>query len=224
MAIPGEKVMNQRGYSIGGVPFSAESMDYLSSVLPGLSDVVHYGGDQGLLTNFMDRPEAAFGAKANKAIAANIQARYPEATVTPAGVQSTYTDYNAPLDADWMPEEHRAAWRGGAAPGEPIREGTDRATNLMLSNLNDEQMRRLDNDQMKAAVRQKWQRDEDLAAQGKITVRPDVQTARKLFSEGGFDALKAAIGKGILPAAAAGIFLNEFMAPGEQAAPQRDQT
>jgi hypothetical protein len=171
----------------------------------------------------MDRPEAAFGAKANKAIAANIQARYPEATVTPVGVQSTYTDYNAPLDADWMPEEHRAAWRGGAAPGEPIKQGTDRATNLMLSNLNDEQMRRLDNDQMKAAVRQKWQRDEDLAAQGKITVRPDVQTARKLFSEGGFDALKAAIGKGILPAAAAGIFLNEFMAP-EQAAPQRDQT
>ena len=39
------------------------------------------------------------------------------------------------------------------------------------------------------------------------TPRQDIQTARKLLSEGGLQALRDAIGKGILPAALLGIVL-----------------
>jgi hypothetical protein len=35
----------------------------------------------------------------------------------------------------------------------------------------------------------------------------DIQRARKLFAEGGFKALRENLGKGLLPAAAAGLFL-----------------
>lgn len=40
-------------------------------------------------------------------------------------------------------------------------------------------------------------------------VREDLQRARKLFAEGGFKALRENLGKGLLPVAAAGLFLTQ---------------
>jgi preprotein translocase subunit SecD len=81
-----------------------------------------------------------------------------------------------------------------------VVQGSDRVTNMMLSQLNAAQEQSLDAPAVRAKVLERFDRDAAVALERGDVVREDLQRARQLFSEGGFKALRDNLGKGLLPA------------------------
>jgi hypothetical protein len=98
-------------------------------------------------------------------------------------------------------EDYEEAWQAG--------EGSEVATKQFLERLdeNPEYAARIEGALMDKAAAN-LERDAAIAVEKGLATRQDIQTARKLLSEGGLQALRDAIGKGILPAALLGIVLN----------------
>jgi len=95
-------------------------------------------------------------------------------------------------------ESYEKAW--------PKGEGSEVATKQFLDKLdeNPEYASRIEGALMDKAAAN-LERDAAIAVEKGLATRQDIQTARKLLSEGGLQALRDAIGKGILPAALLGI-------------------
>jgi hypothetical protein len=97
--------------------------------------------------------------------------------------------------------DYANAWKAG--------EGSDAVTNQMLAGLNAAQEASLSKPEVRAAVLAKFDRDAEIAAKTGQPVRKDLQTARQIFAAKGIAGLKDALGKGLLPAAAVGVFLQQ---------------
>ena len=78
---------------------------------------------------------------------------------------------------------------------------------MMLDKLNAAQEKSLDTPAVRQKVLDRFDRDAEVALQRGDVVREDLQKARELFAKGGFKALRENLGKGLLPAAASGLFL-----------------
>lgn len=194
--IPGQKASHNDAFELalgGGNP----SREELAAIMQagagsdqGMGDLIHYGGPRAALTQF-EPGKTGIGAKETKAMNEALGGR---ATATPTKLDSGGVFYEG-------------AWRGGAPSGAAPVQGTDMATTEMLSQLNAAQEAALDKPEVRQKVLERFDRDARVALERGDVVRDDIQRARKLFAEGGFKALRENLGKGLLPAAAAGIFL-----------------
>jgi hypothetical protein len=194
ISVPGQKASHNNAFDLafpGGEP-TRENLAHIMTQgsEQGMPNVLHYGGDRGALTNF-DKTPPQIGAKETKAMNKQLG---DAATASPTRLESGGVFYGD-------------EWRGGAAEGQPAKQGTDMATNKMLANLNDAQKASLDTPEVRAKVLERFDRDAQLALEKGYVVREDIQLAKKLFAEGGFKAIQDNLGKGLLPVAAAGLFL-----------------
>lgn len=178
-SIPGQKVSRMNAFSLPG----ERSRDELSALMNTGAGVkvpnVVDQGPQQLLTNIGDEGPS-FDMKDRKARAA-VEAAFPGAT--PVRMEGDYIPF------DWSTE------------------GSDAATNEMLSKLNPAQEALLSKPEVRAAVLAKMDRDAQIAQATGQPVRKDLQYLRQIFGTGGIQAVKEAIGKGLLPAAAAAVML-----------------
>lgn len=108
-------------------------------------------------------------------------------------------ELRATIDKDYISYEDE--WRAG--------QGSDAATSKFLGLLDQNPTFAAS---IEPALREKaganLVRDEAFSAKQGLRVRQDIQTARRILSEQGIAGLRAAIGKGILPAAVLGIVLS----------------
>lgn len=196
--LAGQKVGHNNAFELT-VPGGTPSREALAEIMgigqgQGAGDLVHYGGPRAVLTSFNpDAPLSGVGAKQAADMNAALGGR---ATATPTRLESGYVGYGD-------------EWRGGAPAGEPAKQGSDMVTNEMLGRLNPAQEVALDKPEVRAKVLERFDRDAKVAAERGDVTREDLQRARKLFAEGGFKALRENLGKGLLPVAAAGLFLSQ---------------
>jgi hypothetical protein len=193
--VPGQKPSHNNAFSLSlpGEP-SREDLAGLigAGKQQGMGDVVHSGGPNASLTEFYPG-KTGIGAKEAKEMNAALG---DKATAAPTRLESGGVFYED-------------AWRGGADKGAPAKQGSDMATNQMLGELNAAQEAALDTPAIRAKAMERFDRDAKVAAERGDVVREDIQRARKLFAEGGFKALRDNLKQGLLPAAAAGLFLNQ---------------
>jgi hypothetical protein len=176
-SIPGQKAGHMNAFSVNG----PQGRDELAQTIARAEGVGLPGViNQGGGQNILtDFGDPGINAARRK----EVQAAFPGAE--PTRMEGDLVDY-------------QDAWRQG--------QGSDAVTTQMLSNLNPAQEAALSKPEVRQQVLAKFDRDQALAGAGH-TVRPDLQRARQIFADGGIPALKAALGKGLLPAAAMAAFL-----------------
>lgn len=145
------------------------------------SNIIHLGGGQGVLTDFRG---AGVPAKERKAV---------------SGIMGELGIDAQPIrrEGDLVPSAGSYDWS---------KEGSDTATKQMLAMVNPAQMKAFEKPEVRLRVLQRMEQDEAFSKIGG-GVRKDIQFARRVFAEHGFKGLVDNIGKGLLPAAAIGIFL-----------------
>jgi hypothetical protein len=199
MPIPSQKMSHSNAYEVklpeGMTPQDAMiSMQGLGGAFD-MPDIVHYGGDRAVLTNFgKPKPEEIMplpttGDAARYGPAGGIgrqQAKIAKESLGGLGAPVR-------LESAYLPS------------GFTEQQGTDAATKQMLERVQGLE-EGLDTPEVRAKVLGKMQLDDEMAVKTGTPVRADIQLARKLFHEGGFKALREALGQGLLPAATVGIF------------------
>ena len=202
--IPGQQMGHMNAYQLD-LPKDMQTSTGLLGImrqanegpLPG-SDVVHFGGNKGMLSDWR---EAGVPTKERKAV---------KGLMGEMGVEATPVRREGAMAPPY--DEVRDA--GGFDWTKP---GSDTATLQMLKEVNPAQRKAFEKPEVRARVLARMDRDNAFADVGK-GVRKDIQYARKLFFEKGFKGLEEALGKGLLPAAAAGIFLPYLMGGDEEEA------
>lgn len=195
--IPDQQIGHMNAYQLSLPENMRTSEGLLGAVakaqgaMPG-GEIVHLGGPKGLLTDWREK-----GVK-------NIKER--------RGVSGLMGELGIGVE----PVRREGAM---APPYDPKRgaggydwtvEGSDTATKQMLAEINPAQRKAFEKPEVRARVLARMERDNAFADVGK-GVGKDIQFARKTFFEKGFKGLEAALGKGLLPAAAIGIFLPYLM-------------
>ena len=204
--VRGQKVGRTNAYEVNLPPGTAspqriEQLDQLAGQYMGpggFKGGIHYGTDpltgqdKAIVTNF--DPSAADSKQ--------IQSRKNlTAFETAAGVPAQRVE----RQGDYIP--YQEAWGKG--------EGSDAATQQMLSQITPVQEQYFSRPEVREVVQRQWQVDEEARLTG-APVRQDIQTARRLIAEGGIPALRDALGKGILPAAAVAAVLSQVPGQGGQ--------
>ena len=183
MKIPGQKMRHANAYAVQlpenvDVQAGMTLAEDLGSRF-GMPNVIHHGGKEALLTNF----NAPAGISREQARTAKKElVGGLGAPGTPVRMEGTYQGY------DWT------------------KPGSDTATNKMLEAVKGME-KTIDTPEVRQRVLGRMQQDADAAAQTGLPIREDIQRAREIFSRLGFQGLRDALGKGLLPVAAVGIFL-----------------
>jgi hypothetical protein len=147
----------------------------------GLGDVVDYGPGGTAMTNFAGAPSGNDTGKALRkgSLLSDLGGAAPGAEVKRAKVEGIYAGYED-------------LWPKGVGSGEATRE----LFNLLDSPQAPSVLQKLDADpKVRAAVLGRFEADAEAAKAG-AKVRPDLQNARKIFAEGGFTGLRAALNAG----------------------------
>jgi len=200
--IPGQKAGQNNAFELA-FPNGAPTRENLAHIMAQggaaektpMPNVIHSGGDRGVLTNF-GKTQSPIGAKEAKAMQAQLGGA---AKVTPTKLDTGNVDY----------EE---AWRGGAPEGQ-VKQGTDMATKKMLGNLNAAQLEKLDTPEIRQKVLDNMERDAAVALKTGDVTRADIQKAREIFGKFGFKGLQEHLGKGLLPAAIGAIVYDRIRNP-----------
>lgn len=179
--IPGQKMSHSNAFEVNG-PQSRADLNILRQQASdvGLPGVINQGSGRNILSNFGD---PGISTKQKKAVQSAIPGAEP---VRLEGTEGGIIDYEP-------------AWAKG--------EGSEAVTRQMLSKLNPAQEAAFSKPEVRQQVLAKFDRDQLVAAQTGQPVRKDLQTARQIFASEGMTGLRAALGKGILPAAAMTAFL-----------------
>lgn len=177
--IPGQKMSHSNAFLLNG----PQDRGSVGNILTQAGDtsmpaVINQGEGRNILTNFPP-PEGISREQKKEMLSA-----FPGAE--PVRLESGSVDYEP-------------SWAQG--------EGSEAVTREMLANLNPAQEAAFSKPEVRQQVLAKFDRDQLVAAQTGQPVRKDLQTARQIFAAEGMAGLRAALGKGILPAAAMTAFL-----------------
>ena len=190
--IEGSKVGQKAAYEIDlppGYAMTADKLKQLSDTVPGVGDAFHVGNDNAYLTSFgkngpVKQPKL-FGAPGTRDATAAIQEAIPGAGVKSTGLDSggTYFDWSKP--------------------------GSDTVTKQILEKVEPSpmQMKALEDPDIRKQVLSMIDRDIEYGQMLGSPPREDLQNLRQIFGLGGWDAVYAAMGKGLLPAGAGAMLI-----------------